>query len=83
MFLPAPVSKLGIESQRRALGTAIDYNIMPFQTICGIIKGGNFIRIVIQIGGNVALFIPMPIFFMLMGKIQKSACFGAFPLCAG
>lgn len=73
VFLPAPTSRFGIEVQRQAVGTLIRYNVIPFTTIWGVMKSGDFMGIATQIGGNIALFVPMPILLILMGKTPKSS----------
>lgn len=83
VFLPAPVSRIGIEAQRQAFGTVIEYNVIPFKTICGVIKSGNLTRIAVQIGGNIALFVPMPIFFILMGKEPKTSLIRGLAIVCG
>lgn len=83
VFLPAPTSRSGIEAQRQIFGTAIEYNVVPFATIRSVIKNGNLMRIAVQIGGNIVLFIPMPIFIILMGKKPKTALIWSFSAVGG
>ena len=83
VFLPAPISRFGIEAKRQTLGTEIQYNVIPFTTIWSVVKNGNLMRIAIQIGGNIALFVPMPILMMLMGNEPKTSLISSFSIVCG
>lgn len=67
VFLPIPISTKSIENYRLIWGDGFSLNPVPFRTIEAVIFGNtDFINKFRQLGGNIILFIPMPVFIKLI-----------------
>lgn len=71
LFLPIPISMRAVETQKMIFGHDNNfYSIIPFQSTIEFLKHNASFDFIIQVGGNIALFIPMG-FFLAINYIKQ------------